>query len=478
MTSDKRNFSDFHEFPGHISNKKNTKGWYVFPRIISTDSMRRKRFWYIYVRLVTASTNTHTRKKINWDIDNDVVIPLKKIYLNNIPKDIPQGSIAQIWTVTGLYNSGTSKYKATRSIPTYVTSGKNVGNKNETTVFTQALIHARSKFLKKKGKIGKNDGRFFPVAVHKYDASPVDMKKHIIYPAVVQRKLDGGRAVVYWDDIKKIPVMYSRALKTIEGHYHISKDLLTMFNVINKKYPGVYMDGELYKHGLSLQKISGIMRREDMSKTTTNEIKMNVKQVKLEYHIFDIFFPSRSDEMKTMPLIERIVILDDIFLSTEMVNSIKYLKKVRTYIANSKYREQLLYENFLGEKYEGSIVKNMAAPYEFGTDREIRSYQMRKRKPRWSNEYVLTGYTEGEKGKDKGAIIWILKTKGDDMNVPIEFHATPVGMDYEERYSLWSSMTVELFNKNYKGKLMTVEYDDISENGVPLRAKSKGLRMV
>jgi ATP-dependent DNA ligase len=205
------------------------------------------------------------------------------------------------------------------------------------------------------------------------------------------------------------------------------------------------------------------MRREKDSKIE--------KRDDLEYHIFDVFFPFGKKEM---PYIERKKVLDDIFEQIEL----KHIKKVETFIANDKEEEDNLYKRFLNEKYEGSILRNLDARYEFGTGREIRTYQIRKRKPRYSAEYEIIGYTQGEQGKDKGAIIWILTTKGDKDKKPVVFTSTPVGMDYEERYKLFEEMTPELFKKNYKGKMMTVEYDDISDEGVPLRAKSKNIRIL
>lgn len=495
MASDKRDFSDFHKFPGSIVRAGAAKGWYSFPRVYSVDSMQRRRVWHIWVRLITTKDGKQPpRRKINWDTDADTVVPLTKKFLNNCPKDIPKNTIAQMWTVQGIdlekgdkpRGEDVNVYKSTMSIPTYVTSGKNLGKKNATTVFTQALISARSKYLKKKQESSEraNDKRFFPVAVHKYEMKPRDKARHLRLPIAVQRKLDGGRAVAYYDSKTKTPVMYTRKLKDLYGNEHVLAALKPFFESFSKKYPKVYLDGELYKHGLSLQVISGMMRREKGSKTAAREKKDGKeKKIKLEYHVFDLFFPTGCKGMKEMPYLERKIILDDIFgIAKKAKVSVKFIVKVKTHIASTFEEETKLYEQFLEEKYEGSIVRNLDAPYEFGVNKEIRTYQIRKRKPRYSAEYEIVGYTEGTQGKDRGAIIWILKTKEttkNKINYPSQqFTSTPVGMDYEERYKLFREMTPAIFAEKYKGRMMTVEYDDISEDGVPLRAKAKCVRIL
>lgn len=486
MASDKRDFSNFKEFPGGIVKTGKFKGCYAFPDIISEDSLKRKRIWRIYIRLIKSTNNkTPARRKINWDLAVDKSVPIIDSHFESFDlKD----TIAQIWTITGIL-SDDEKYKLTSSIPTYVIKGKNIGRINETNIFTQALINARAKYLKKKQESEISKNRFFPVAVHKYDASPKDKSKHIVYPVAVQRKLDGGRAVAFWDDKSKKTVLYTRKLKDLCGNENIVNELNSLFKEIHKKYPlykSIYLDGEIYKHGMSLQEISGIMRRELESnkkkpseknllqKPHLNEMKDN-EIPKLEYHIFDIFFPLDDKKLKEMSMIERQKVLDSIF---KIFKSNKLIKPVETFIAKTKEEETKLYEKFLKEKYEGSIVKNLHSPYEFGTNREIRSYQMRKRKPRYSAEYEIVGYTEGEQGKDKGAIIWILKTKGTKEHPSKQFTSTPVGMNYEERYKMFKDMTPEKFKKKYLGKMMTVEYDDISIDGVPLRAKAKCIRVL
>lgn len=468
MSLCKRNFSDFEKFPGLIKQKYGNK-IYVFPSVKSEDSMGRERFWVIFIRLIEIELDKQlVRRAIDWDLSQDSVVNITKKHYDKVAGNI----IAQVWTEQGIVDTGEKKYKTTRSIPTHILKGKNIGKVNETNVFTQALIHARSKYLKKLEQTGHKE-KVFPVAVHKYNATPKAKERQIVYPCAVQRKLDGGRAVAY--NSKDGVILYTRKLKDLCGNKHIVDELSDMYKIINKKYEGAYLDGELYKHGLSLQQISGIMRRESSSKISDRELKNNTPLTKLEYHIFDVFFPFDKEKSK-MSQENRTTVLNDIFKQYKKSGGNNYLKQVENFTANTQEEETKLYESFLQERYEGSIVKNLKALYEFGMSREIRSYHMRKRKPRYSDEYEIVGWTEGEKGKDKGAIIWVLKTKPKNKTPSIQFTSAPVGMTYETRYKMFQEMTERVFNIKYKGKMMTVEFDDISEEGVPLRAKAKAIR--
>lgn len=399
---------------------------YNYPTIIKRDSKNRERLYIIKVRLV----KNEQKLKINFDIDDTLTLPFKE----------SKNVIAQIWTETGIKNM-----KITRSQPTYIKKGKNIGRSNETTVYTQALFVCNSRYKKNLGT--QNVNLFYPFAVHKYDKKPQDEKKHIRYPVAVQRKLDGVRVVAY----KK--GLYSRRLKHIEAK-HIVDDLKQIFKC--KKYSNLYLDGEFYKHGLSLQRISGLSRRQK-SKSI----------IKLEFHIFDLFDPVVKTELSFE---QRNALLIEIFSKFKF----KYCVKVETIIAKDKNIEDKLYDQFLNEKYEGSIVRNMDMPYEFSNIKEVRSYQARKRKPRYSADFKVIGYTQGTAGKDLGAIIFEMITQ-----TGIKFTATPVGMTYNERYELYELLTrtPDIFKKDYKDKLMIVEYDDISQDGVPLRAKSKSIRV-
>jgi ATP-dependent DNA ligase len=376
---------------------------------------------------------------------------------------VPEGCIAQIWTENGIVAPEAGL--VTRSIPSYVVTGKNLGKTNETNLLTQAMIQGRSKYL---AKTKGHSDRYYPQAVHKYDDAPRDPSRHLVYPLAIQRKFDGGRTVAYLPQGQADVVMYSRRLKDVLGHDHIRTALSDLFGRIQTKYPGVYLDGELYKHGLSLQTISGIMRRKASSKTSSRELRDGVEPIKLEYYIFDVFFVDQA--RSAMPFVERKRVLDDIMSFTDS----SALVKAKTYVSYNEESSDLAYNTFLQEKFEGSIMRNLAAPYEFNSKREIRTYQVRKRKPRYSSEYKVTGFSQGVKGKDRGAIIWELETADG-----IKFTSTPVGINYDERYKMFKLFTEhpEEFDK-YLNKMMTVEYDDISKENVPLRAKAKCLRLI
>ena len=90
----------------------------------------------------------------------------------------------------------------------------------------------------------------------------------------------------------------------------------------------------------------------------------------------------------------------------------------------------------------------------------------------YADEYEVVGYTGGKKGRDVNAIIWQCKVPNGNT-----FNVTPKNITYAERYLIYKkASTNDGFNKLYSGRMMTVEYEDLSNDNVPLRAKSIGFR--
>jgi len=95
-------------------------------------------------------------------------------------------------------------------------------------------------------------------------------------------------------------------------------------------------------------------------------------------------------------------------------------------------------------------------------------------KPLLEDEFEVVDYTEGEKGKHSGAIVWICKA-GNDV-----FHVVPK-MKIDERKDVYIAMGKKIddttvFEKYIKGLMLTIEYAEKSETGKPLRGNSVAFR--
>lgn len=462
-------------------NKERTR--WLFPEIKYVDSMHRSRHWHLWVELVNAA-----------DKDGEPLY-IKDEYYNN--DDIPN-VYGRITTSFGILYG-----KTQQTIPTFVTTGKNLGKKNRTNVWTQALREAISKYndhvkgkvatvaAKEKVQFVKQIGRdLFDKDFEKYPRYPpmlmkvyrrvvvkkhkkgveryelvrepgcvdVDFNKETIY---AQRKLNGVRVIAHLigDGTDANPhriEIYSRKLGLYLGFHKLNNQLL---NVL-KAHPKLYLDGELYKHHKSLQDISGIARKAEKEEADEE----------LEFHIFDCFYPPKKNELDHSIIFEASNNLINEIFTDNVLKANPLLKRVETIEVENEARLLTLLDKFLSEGYEGLMLRRAKMSYKFSYG-DTRTTSTLKVKPRYENEYKITGFTQGTKGKDLGAIMWELETPEG-----YTFTAVPKGITYEERYDLFKKMTPELFAAEYKGKLMTVEYEELSTDGVPLRAKALVIR--
>lgn len=433
MASTKRSLSDFHnkeEFPFSIVNNR-----IEFPKLFSkTNKSKNIRFWFIYAILKQNTNDLETNIDLI-DIEN-----FKEFNIVNKNLSI------YIYTEYGVVDG-----KLTQTTPTILEIGKNLDKKNETTIITQALIQMRSLYLKKMKtgymidldeikdiSVSLNDN-IYPMALH-------DFKKfgrHIEYPCYIQPKLDGIRITGSYNKETDKVTLLSRRLHDIYGFENIKDEI----KILLKKNPDLIVDGEFYNHGMNLQKISGIVRQQDIN----HEDKLN-----LQFYIFDCI-----DLKNELTFQERIVKLYELFNES---HSLKYLVLTETILVDNEEEADDLYNRFISEKYEGIVYKNATAKYEYSEIKEVRSYEYLKRKASFSNEYEIVGYESGIKGKDVGAVVFIMKTI--DGN---EFKSVP-NLPIEDRKEIYK-LAERDFDNIYKGKFATIKYDDLSESGVPLRAK-------
>lgn len=472
MASDKRNFTNFSnedDFPGKINSDKNM---YEFPTLYKTASTGKPRQWVIYCRLIKEdSMDTDLTKKQNWNELEETEVPMKQKYLENGEK-VPDGIVAQIWTEGGIIGM-----KISRSAATYILEPKNAGKKNERNVLQQALVNMRSKYLKKidDGSSTNIDAetelvvsektKYYPMLAKKYE----DFIGKIKFPVYVQPKLDGNRCVVFLDTIDnptyKNVIMYTRSHKELP--YNKTNDAIrkALLDLLADNYHAVapkeslFLDGELYMHNKSLQQIGSDAKGK------------NAAAGAIQYWVYDHFYPSYDKE----PFSERVDILAEIYdeLADEHKSLIKLLD---TWEVTSADQLNDLYKEVLDENYEGLMIRTPDGPYLKSATKkseQLRSKDLLKRKEVFDDEFEVVGFTDGNNGKEIGAVIWICKIEN-----PVEgngeFHVTP-NMPLKERYVIYKEC-LKKFDTKYKGRMMTVEYRGLSDNGIPLMAKAIAFR--
>ncbi len=458
MSSSKRDFTDFHAFPGEIDSGS---GNYAFPLLWHKDDANRWRQWHIFVRLIKYPDNEIT--SIDWDLLEENQVEIDESYFE-MGEKIDDDTVAEAWVETGIENG-----KIMRTAPSYFSKPVNEGKSNERNVFQQALIWARSQWLKKqnsgcttkKTSSKKNKSAnvmYFPMLAKTYK----DGKKHLEYPLYIQPKLDGVRCLIFLKEKnggENAVIAYTRTKKLFPSIDYIKKILYPYLNDLydTENNQSIYLDGELYKHGKKLQDISGDSRNEKADVSTNNKSRN-------EYHIYDCFYPKELDTTFE----DRNAQLEELF-SGISDNAKKVIKEVPAELVESFEDAEKKYIKYVRMGYEGAMLRNKDGYYLANSEKTgsfMRSKDLVKMKPKFTDEYKVIDFTDGKRGKDKGAIIWICQTKEGHT-----FNVTPKDMTYEERYTLFNDCKKN-FNKKYKNKNMTVEYEDLSKSGVPQRAKA------
>lgn len=231
-----------------------------------------------------------------------------------------------------------------------ISTGKNLGKKNATTAYEQAVLEAEAKWKKKQAReryvtdpdraaAGDNDteGGVPPML-----AKPREDVKKIAFPADYQRKLNGVRCIATIED--GAVSLWSRKQTRILGVPHIQAAYERAFKDIEGKFT---FDGEVYRHGWSLQKISGYARKADT--------KPDFEQ--LCHYVYDM--PSVDG-----PWSERRAVLEAAFerpLAGEPA-----LVRVETVEVASMEDADRIHDAWVQEGYEGGIIRVKSTKYEFG----------------------------------------------------------------------------------------------------------------
>jgi ATP-dependent DNA ligase len=193
---------------------------------------------------------------------------------------------------------------------------------------------------------------------------------------------------------------------------------------------------------MNLQTISGIVRSESADESLKEQ---------LEYHVFDCIVVDRP----TLGFAERIAIARSFQGNGIVIND---TVEVASAAAADAY-----FERVVADGYEGIIYKSADKPYEFDFNKEKRSSWYLKRKKQEDAEFPIVGFLQG-KGKDLGCIVFELEGPNHK-----RFNCVPNGT-YEYRKQLYAEAQAE-FSTRFEKKLAKVLYDDLSQDGIPLRGR-------
>lgn len=261
------------------------------------------------------------------------------------------------------------------------------------------------------------------------------------------RKIDGVRCSFYWDG--KHIHSASRGGKDYDlalGHFLNNKKLIEYF----KSHPDIILDGELYKHGKSLQQISGAARLE----------KNAYDCDWLQYYLYDIMIPK-------VPFKERIKILVELakelhigFDPYHKFNEGDLQFQIVPQVKVSGYDNIIkLHNKYVEEGWEGVVVRDPNADYKFGS----RGNQMIKFKMYKDDCFIVTGIEPGLRGSED--MVFILETKDGK-----QFKAKPLG-DRLVKEEYWNNFEIK-----YKGLIGECKFFYYSDDGVPLQPAFKCFR--
>lgn len=341
----------------------------------------------------------------------------------------------KIWTVEAIGDEvhvshgkldGKMQLKVTKCVP------KNVGRANETTPETQAQLEAESKYKKQIDKLYRPTieelstvGGSLPMLAHDY----TKVGHRMCYPCYVSAKLDGVRAMAFVCVSGSVS-MTSRGGKQYDIPDHISEQLRALSSV-----SGVELfDGELYKHGLSLQNIVSAVKSVD-----------NSDRNDLEYWVFDI----PSDK----PWKDR---YEDLMTchnkAVEM--GLESIKFVLNALVENEADGRLIMNHYLERGFEGMMLRNPEGVYRFNH----RSPDLMK----WKDFYDL-----------EAKVIEVSRDKLDEGVLECELRdgkRFECKMRGKHVYRAYASMRTLI------GAWITVRYQQFTDDGIPQFPVGVGVR--
>lgn len=333
-----------------------------------------------------------------------------------------------------------------------VVEGKHKGKSNETTPEQQAENEAESKVKKQldsgyKESIDEIDDMFLlPMLAQDYTKGK--NKEKIIFPCYVQPKIDGVRCMISVQngELKA----FTRKGKPFTGIDHITSALSKTDLAITENFA---LDGELFSDKMTFQKLAGLIRKKKLTKGDLLKLK----------DVYLILFDCVFMDTPETPFNRRYATLQSMLL-----DECEHVQILKTKTCGNE-KQLAKFHQQLSQKYEGTIIRNIDSPYGINT----RSYDLQKLKDFHDEEYIIAGHKEGA-GRDAGTVIWnvlVPHNPKDNVRLRDNFKAgNAIGGRYcsvRPRGSVESRKAMFNDAESYYGKLLTVRYQELTDDGIP-----------
>lgn len=267
---------------------------------------------------------------------------------------------------------------------------------------------------------------------------------------LISRKLDGVKALFYWDG--KAIHTASRGGEHYDystTHLRTNPSLIAFF----KENPTVILDGELFVRGKTLQQLSGAARME----------KNAYDCDWLQYWVYDCYNSADIDMIAS----ERYKFLEDkfanahkfpIYRSSEDESEAPIRLLGHEYVSGWDNMKKL-HDKWVAEGFEGAVITDPSKPYKVGS----RCNNLIKIKQYKSEDFKVIGYKLGLRGSE-------------DMTFTCEledgrtFEAMPVGnRETKAEY-------VENFETKYEGHKAECTFFNYSDDNIPTQPKLRIFR--
>jgi len=336
------------------------------------------------------------------------------------------------------------------------TSGRNLHE--------QALLEARARWKRKIDKDGYYEKATptAPPPTHPILDMPAmlankwDPTKNQIHrwPVWVEEKLDGVRCRAN-PDASGNAFLISRTRLVFSHLNHIRHDLVQFFPYITailKRYmpnPIFRLDGELYTHDLTFDRISGLSRLSEKSPPDPEEYLV-------KYYMFDLVVP------ENWTYDERWAVLHEAFQAYEKDHPSNNLKILIPRIANSKEDILRAHDMYNNQGFEGVIIRKIDGKTEKERSESYyvgrRSSAILKYKAFQDEEGFIIGAEEGS-GTEKGAVVWKVRRPSGE-----EFDVRPRGsIDIRKQYfQAWLNNPNQFIGLKYRYR-----FQELTPEGKP-----------